>query len=362
MGPENPSTAKKMKMKRATMISTVKTTRNLPVNRAMLFLFPALCALAALSAPPASHAQGPATAFPSRAVRVVLPVPPGGLQDSLARAMGIELGKAWGQPLVVENRAGGNGIVAGNAVAKAPPDGHMLWMGTMVQLSNDLIPGRSVPFDPAKDLLPVIGLVDAGSVLVVRADFPAKNLQELFAIARAKPGALNYGSFGVGSLPHIDTVALTGMTGTSAVHVPYKGGVEILQGILSGQIAFSIVGITATLPMIRDGRLRPLAYGGLRRSLALPDAPTFPEAGVKGFTTGGWFGWFAPAGTPRPVVDRIANDASRVLLVPEFRDKFVHAAGLEVVNLMPDAFAEAVRTDRATYSTRLKALGNVKLD
>jgi tripartite-type tricarboxylate transporter receptor subunit TctC len=144
--------------------------------------------------------------------------------------------------------------------------------------------------------------------------------------------------------------------------VPYKGGAEILQGILSGQIAFSIMGITATLPLIQQGRIRALAYGGSRRSSILPDVPTFPEAGVKAFTTGGWFGWFVPAGTPRPVIDRIAAEASRVITAPEFRDKFVHAAGLEVTNLMPDAFAEQVRIDRETFSTRLKALGNVKLD
>jgi tripartite-type tricarboxylate transporter receptor subunit TctC len=232
----------------------------------------------------------------------------------------------------------------------------------VTQLSNDLIPGRSVPFDPAKDLVPVVALVDAGSVLVVRQQSAAKTLQELISYARKNPGQLNYGSFGVGSLPHLDTIALSQQTGMDVVHIPYKGGVEILQGIMAGQITFSIVGITATLPMIRDGRLRALAYGGTRRATALPDVPTFPEAGVKGFTTGGWFGWFAPAGTPKPVLERIAADVSRVITVPEFREKFVTAAGLEVANAGPDAFAEMVKADRASFAQRLKGLGDVKID
>jgi tripartite-type tricarboxylate transporter receptor subunit TctC len=317
--------------------------------------------LAALAFAATALAQSPVP-FPAKPVHVVLPVPPGGLQDSLARAMGSELTKRWGQPVLVENRAGGNGIVAGNAVAKSPPDGHTLWMGTVVQLSNDLIPGRSVPFDPAKDLVPVIALVEAGSVLVVWQQSPAKTLQDLVSYAKKNPGLLNYGSFGVGSLPHIDTIALAYETGMDVVHIPYKGGPEILQAILAGQITFSIVGITATLPLIQQGRLRALAYGGTKRSSSLPDVPTFPEAGIKGYTTGGWFGWFAPAGTPRAAIDRIAADASRLITTPEFRDKFIHAAGLEVTNLLPDAFAEQVRADRAQYSARLKGLGDIKID
>ena len=323
---------------------------------------PAWIAAIALLTSAGAYAQSGASAYPARPVHVVLPVPPGGLQDALARAMAVELSKRWSQAVVVENRAGGNGIVSGNAVAKAPADGHTIWMGTVTQLSNDLVPGRSVPFDPAKDLVPVIALVEAGSVLVVRSDFAARNLRELIALARSKPGELNYGSFGVASLPHLDTVALGNITNIKAVHVPYKGGAEIIQSLLSGQIAFSIMGITATLPQIQQGRLRALAYGGTRRSSSLPDVPTFPEAGVEGFTTGGWFGWFVPAGTPRPVIDRIAADASRLITTPEFRDKYVHAAGLEVRNLPPDAFAEQLRRDREMFSSRLRALGSVKLD
>jgi tripartite-type tricarboxylate transporter receptor subunit TctC len=302
------------------------------------------------------HAQN----YPTKAVHIVLPVPPGGLQDSLARAMAPELTRRWGQPVVVENRAGANGIIAADAVAKAAPDGHMLWMGTMVQLSNDLL-NRKMPFDPVKDLVPVIGLVDAGSMFVSSVQFPARTMQELFAAARAKPGEINYGSFGVGSLPHIDTEALATQAGIKVTHIPYKGGAEILQGIMGGQVTFAIMGITATIPLIRQGRIRAIAYGGQNRSSNFPDVPTISEAGLKGFTSGGWFGWFAPRGTPAAVVNKIANDAGQVISVAEFREKFVTAAGLEVLNLAPAPFAEQLRADRESYSSRLKAL-NIKLE
>ena len=315
-------------------------------------------ALAAIGVLAAAHVA--AQSYPVKAVHIVIPVPPGGLQDSLARAMAPELTKRWGQAVLVENRSGANGIIAADAVAKAAPDGHMLWMGTMVQLSNDLL-NRKMPFDPVKDLVPVIGLVESGSMFVSSMQFPAKNLQELIAAARAKPGEINYGSFGVGSLPHIDTEALATQAGIKVTHVPYKGGAEILQGILGGQITFAIMGITATIPLIRQGRIRAIAYGGLKRSSGFPEVPTISEAGLKGYTSGGWFGWFAPAGTPAAVINKIANDAGQVISVAEFRDKFVHAAGLEVLNLAPGPLAEQLRADRESYSARLKAL-NVKLE
>jgi tripartite-type tricarboxylate transporter receptor subunit TctC len=301
-----------------------------------------------------------AQTFPVKPVHILLPVPPGGLQDSLARAMAPELGKRWGQPVVVENRAGANGIISADAVAKAAPDGHMIWMGTMVQLSNDLL-NRKMPFDPVRDLAPVIALVESGSMLVSSVQHPARNLQELIAAARAKPGDINYGSFGVGSLPHIDTEALATQAGIQVTHIPYKGGAEILQGIMGGQVTFAIMGITATIPLIRQGRVRAIAYGGERRSSAFPDLPTISEAGLKGYTSGGWFGWFVTTGTPRATIDKIAADSAAIIAEPAFRDKFVHAAGLEVYNLMPGPLAEKLRVDRAAYSARLKAL-NVKLE
>lgn len=312
-------------------------------------------ALALIAATATSRAQLPV--YPAKAVHIVLPVPPGGLQDSLARAMAAELTRTWGQAVVIENRAGANGIIAGETVAKSAPDGHTLLMVSVTQLSNDLLPNRSVPFSPTRDLVPVIQLVEAGNVLSVGPQSPAKTLQELIAVARAEPGVLNYGSFGIGSAPHIDTEALGKATGVKAVHIPYKGGPEVLQAIITGQVAFAITGLTPALPLIRQGRVRALAVGGRKRSSVIPEVPTFDEAGVKGFESGGWFGWFAPAATPRAVVEKIAAAASRVITTPEFRDRYILGAGLELANVSTEAFAERIRADRETYAARLKALG-----
>jgi tripartite-type tricarboxylate transporter receptor subunit TctC len=300
-------------------------------------------------------AFGQAPAFPSKPVHLILPVPPGGLQDAFARAIGQELTKTWGQTVIVDNRAGASGIIAAEAVAKSAPDGYTLLMTDNVTwMTNHFL--RKLPYDSVKDFLPVVGLVQAGNVLVTAPEFPAKTLQELIALARARPGELNYGSFGVGSSPHVDTEAMSIAANIKLTHVPYKGGPEILQGLMGGQLAFSITGLPPALPLIRQGRLRALAYGGLQRSSALPDVPTLSEAGLKGFESGAWFGWFVPAGTPRPVIDKIAADAGRVLANAEFRDKFIYRVGLEPLNLQTTAFTELVKSEREKYSVRLKGL------
>jgi tripartite-type tricarboxylate transporter receptor subunit TctC len=304
----------------------------------------------------AAPTHSAAQAFPTKPVSIVIPSPPGGLQDTLARATADELTRKWGQRVLVENRVGGNAIVAGNHVARSAPDGHTVFMTTVIQLSNDLIPNRSVPFDPTKDFTPVIALVEAGMVLVTSSQSQYKSLQELIASARTKPGALNYGSFGVGSLPHVDTEALSGLAGIKATHIPYRGGPETILAVQSGQIAFTITGVTPALPFIRQGRLRALAYGGLRRSSAMPDVPTFSESGLKGFTSGGWFGWLAPSKTPAAIVEKIAADTGAVISDPAFRDKHIIGVGLELVNLQTDAFARQLASDRETYKTRLKAI------
>jgi tripartite-type tricarboxylate transporter receptor subunit TctC len=297
-----------------------------------------------------------AQTFPSKAVSIVIPSPPGGLQDTLSRAVGAELSKKWGQPVLIENRVGANAIIAGNYVAKSAPDGHTIFMCSVVQLSNDLIPNRSVPFDPVRDFTPVIALAEAGTVLVVSSESPYRNLRDLIAAARAKPGQLNYGSYGVGSLPHIDTEALNAREGLKVVHIPYKGGPETIVAVQGGQITFTLTSLPPALSQIRSGRIRALAFAGLKRSVSLPDVPTFSEEGISGFASGGWFGWLVPSKTPVPVVNRIAADASSVIAAPAFRAKFIDGAGLELVNLLPADFAEQLKADRESYRARLKGI------
>jgi tripartite-type tricarboxylate transporter receptor subunit TctC len=314
-------------------------------------LWVGICA-AVLATSGAARAQS----FPWKPVSIVIPSPPGGLQDTLARAIAAELSKKWQQPVIVENRVGGNAIVAGNYVAKSAPDGHTLFMTTVIQMSNDLLPNRSVPFDPVRDFTPVIALVEAGMLLVTSPKSPYASLQELIAAAKAKPGDLNYGSFGIGSLPHVDTEALSTKAGIKVVHIPYKGGPETIQAVMSGQIAFTITGVTPALPFVRQGALRALAYGGDHRSTSLPDVPTFAEAGVPGFTSGGWFGWLAPARTPAATVEKIAADTGAVITQPAFRQKYIESVGLELVNLQPAAFARQLTADRESYRERLKGI------
>src|SRR6185503_7621593 len=177
-----------------------------------------------------------AQAYPSKPVSIVIPSPPGGLQDTLSRAIAAQLSKKWGQAVLVENRTGANAIIAGSYVVKSAPDGHTIFMTSVVQLSNDLIPNRSVPFDPVRDFTPVIALAEAGSVLVVSGDSPYRTLPELIAAVRQRPGQLNYGSYGVGSMPHVDTEALNATEGINVAHIPYKGGPETITAVLSGQI------------------------------------------------------------------------------------------------------------------------------
>ncbi len=297
-----------------------------------------------------------ALSFPSKPVSIVIPSPPGGLQDTLSRAIAQDLSKKWKQSVIVENRSGGNAIIAGNYVAKSAPDGHTIFMTSLVQLSNDLIPNRSVPFDPVKDFTPVIALAAAGSVLVTSSQSPYRTLQELIASVRAKPGELNYGSFGVGSMPHVDTEALSAIEGIKVTHIPYKGGPETILAVLSGQIAFTITSLPPALSFIRQGRLRALAFGGLNRSTSLLEVPTFSEAGLKGFTSGGWFGWLVPTKTPSAIVNKIAGDASVVISAPAFREKYIDGVGLELVNLLPGAFAQQLKSDRESYKARLKGI------
>ncbi len=296
--------------------------------------------------------------YPTKPIHVVLPVSGGGIQDTLTRAMVPELTHRLGQPVIVDNRGGANGIIASEYVAHSAPDGYTILMTSYIQVSNDLVPGiTKLTFDPVKDLMPVIALVSTGNIMVTTPQFPASTLQELIALARQKPGQLNYGSWGIGSSPHIDTEMISRLAGVKMTHVPYKGGGPLLQAVLAKEVDFSLMALQTALPGLRQGRLKALAFGGLQRSSVLPDVPTISESGFKNFESGGWFGWFVPAGTPRAVVERIAAEASAVITNPSFRDKHLLELGMEVLNLPSAAFAERFKADREAYAERLKGLG-----
>jgi len=302
-------------------------------------------------------AQGPAaTSFPVKPVRVILPVPPGGLQDTLARGVTQALGRLWGQGALVENRPGAGGITAAEAVAKAAPDGYSLLMADGVPLTITPYVVRKLPYDAIKDFIPVVGLVQASNIVIAAPDAPFNSIPELIAVARAKPGTMNYGSFGPGSANHLGTERFAMEAGVSFTHIPYKGGVDIMRSIMASDIQFAMTGLTAALPLIKQGKMKAIGWTGTRRNPILPEVPTVAE-GLQGFATASWFGWFAPANTPPAVVQKIAADTLRALAMPEVRDKFVTGVGLEPLNLMPEAFAQLVGSERVRNEALVKRLG-----
>ena len=306
----------------------------------------------------AAFAQAPS--FPSKQVRIILGVPPGGVSDTLTRALGQELTKKWGQTVVVENRPGANGVIATSAVGKSAPDGSTILMTNSAQFITTPFLVASAPYDPVKEFTPVSALVRTDDVLVASPQSSAKTVQELITLARAKPGQLNYGSFGPGSATHLDAESFSAAAGIKATHIPYKGGPEVLKAVTTGEIDFAFTGLTPTIPLVQEGRVRGLAYGGARRSPVLPDVPTFAEAGLNGVITGAWFVWLVPVGTLPAVVDKIAADASDVLGQPEFSTRFVTGVGLEPLRLAPAATSALLKADLDAYTLLIKTL-NIKL-
>lgn len=313
----------------------------------------AIC-VSALALPGAtrSHAQ----AFPSKPVRIIVPVTAGGLSDLLCRAYAQELAKLWGQQVIVENRPGANTIIAAEATAKSAPDGHTLMLSTPPAVSINQFLFRKLPYDPERDLVPVYNIAYAPPLFIVGAGVPANTLQEFVALAKARPGDLAYGSFGVGSVAQIDIELLSARAGMRLNHIPYKGIADVLPALAGGLIQFGYAGIPPVLPLLRQGRIRALAVGAPRRVALLPDVPTLDEAGFPGLDLRGWFGIVAPAGTPRVVIDKIAADMAQISARPEFRDKAITGVGLEPMFQAPDQFAEFLKAERVRNAEIIRTL------
>ena len=304
-----------------------------------------LLALAAGSVVPLpALAQAP---WPSRPLRIVVPFPPGGIADAAARAIGAEMAKDLGQPVVVENRPGAGGNVGAEAVAKAPPDGHtVLYAVASAFTANPHLYGR-MPFDPLKDLVPVTETVLGGMVLVVRPDFKAGNLRDWLAQVRSQPGRLSYASYGNGSFPHLNMELLKSMTGTHVVHIPYRGAAPAMQDLLAGQVDMMFDQSATAIAQIRAGKVKPLAVNTPQRMAALPDVSTIGEL-LKGFDGSGWQGIWVPAGTPTPVIQRLNQSVVKALAVPDVRKRFTDA-GLEVVGSTPEQTRQKVERESAKW-------------
>ncbi|MSQ55539.1 MAG: tripartite tricarboxylate transporter substrate binding protein [Betaproteobacteria bacterium] len=261
--------------------------------------------------------------YPARAVRIIVPYAAGGTSDVLARIMGQRLGEAWGQPVVVENRAGANGNVGSDQVAKSAPDGYTLLLGTSG--SNAVNPSlyRTMPYDAKRDLAYVAPIASTANVLLVNPSSPHQSLKDLLDAAKRNPGKVSYGSSGVGSVLHLCGVLLAQRTGSNLLHIAYKGTGPSLTDLLGGQIDSVFSNLPAVVPQIQSGKMRALAVTSAARDASVPNVPTMQESGIAGYDLSSWFGLFAPAATPREVVRRINAEVSRQLEIPEVRQRLL---------------------------------------
>ena len=299
-------------------------------------------------------AQG---AWPVREVHIVIGFSAGGTTDIITRTLAPELTKLWGQPIVIENRAGAAGNIAAELVAKSRPDGYTLFMGSVGPLAVNASLYKSMPFDNLKDLAAITQVADVPNMLVLtpRA-MPVVNFREFMALVKANPGKYFYGSTGSGTSSHLSGELLRSLTGVEITHVPYKGAVA-LNDVLAGEsVHFMFATIPSAIQHVRAGKLRAIAVTSLKRSVGLPDVPTVAESGVAGFDASSWFGLTGPAGIPREIAMKISADIARVLKVPEMRDRFI-AQGADPVGSTPDEFSAYMRSETAKWARLVKASG-----
>jgi tripartite-type tricarboxylate transporter receptor subunit TctC len=288
-------------------------------------------------------------AFPEHPIKLISPWPPGGSNDTFCRLIASRLGKSLGQTVVVENRPGATGTLGVAQVARAPADGHTIVMGSSPTHATAaaIYPGLS--YDPVRDFAPVTMVGTVSNVLVVHPSVPAKTVQELIALARQNPGQLTFSSSGNGSSQHLSGEMFKVMAGVDMLHVPYKGAAPAVSDILAGHVKLGFHNMPDVVPHLKSGGLRAIAVTASRRTAALPDVPTIAESGVPGYAAEVWFGVFAPAGTPRPVVDKLHAEISQTLSDPEIKAK-LDALGNEVSGKGPDEFAAYVKTEVSRWA------------
>ncbi len=296
-----------------------------------------------------------AQGYPARPVRFVVPLPPGGSPDLMARTIAGGLSGLWQQQIVVDNRPGAHHNLAAEIVAKSAPDGHTWLLATDNILTVNSHLGKT-PFDPLKDFTPVTQLARLQFLLVVHPSVPAKSTQELVALAKAKPGALNYGSSGNGSPQHLGTAMLMHFAGIQMHHVPYKGAAPAINDLLPGRIQVWIGAANSLVPHIKDGKLRLLAAAGSRRSPLAPDAPTIAEAGYSGYALDVWISLAMPAKVSPAIVNKVNADVAKALGSPDVRARLA-PLGIEVVTSTPQALAQLIRDDYARWGNIIKAAG-----
>lgn len=316
-----------------------------------------LCTLAAAMALALSCIGVSAQSYPSKPVKLIVPAAPGGVTDLLARTVGQKLTETWGQAVIVDNRPGAGQVIGAEAVAKAAGDGYTLIVSDASTFVINPFLYRKLPYDSLRDFTPVVMLSQASPVLAVGASVPVSSLQELIALAKAKPGSLSYGSMGSGIYNHISMEQLKQLAGVDIVHVPYKGSTPALTALLSGQIAVFLVNLSVVEPHAKAGKLKILAAATAKRLAMRPDLPTISESGFPGFESGTWFGILGPANLPRDVVGKIHADVTRIVNAHEFHEQNIARLGLQGVAMSPDQFAQAIKADLDHWGKLVKASG-----
>jgi tripartite-type tricarboxylate transporter receptor subunit TctC len=289
-----------------------------------------------------------AQSYPSKPIKIVVPYPPGGFNDTLGRTLAAKFTEAWGQPAVVENKPGANTLIGSDYVAKSPPDGYtLLIVAFPFAVTPSLI--KNMPYDTVKDFAPVVLAAQSPNLLVVNPSLPVKSVGELIALAKAKPNSLSYASTGNGSSNHISMELFKSLAGVQIVHIPYKGSAPAVTDLLGGQVHLMFDNVPNVLPHVKAGKLTALAQTGTKRSPLISDIPTVAEAGVPGYEVTVWFGLVAPAGTPREVVQKLNAETLKILAMPDVRDRFL-AQGVEPAGGTPEQFAEHIRAQMAKWS------------
>ncbi len=310
-------------------------------------------AMGALATPFQSSLASPT--YPTRPVKIIVPLAPGGGSDAIARLLSVNLSEKFGQPFIVENKPAASGIVGTDAVAKSQPDGYtLLTVFSTHAMSAELF--KKLPYDPIKDFVPVSLAIQSPLVLLVNPSLPINNFKEFVAYAKANPNKLNYGSSGQGSAPHLMTEQLNVMAGIKTTHIPYKGVAPITLALVQNEIQFALANIFTTLPMVKAGRIKMIATGGTKRSLLAPDIPTIAESGLKGYDSVVWYGILAPAKTPPVIVEELSNEIALILRKPEII-KIITDGGNEPVGSTPQQLAAVMSEDAKKWGDLGRKLG-----
>jgi tripartite-type tricarboxylate transporter receptor subunit TctC len=309
--------------------------------------------LAVLATAWSAHAQ---TGYPNKPIRMLVGFAPAGPADLIARVIGDRLTEAWGQSVVIENVTGAGANIAGDRAAKAAPDGYTLLLASLAQLTINPSLYDRMPFDTVKDLVPITQAVFTPNILAVNIDVSAKTVQELVALARARPGQLTYGSAGVGTSQHLAGELFKSMAKVDIQHVPYRGAAPVITDLLGGRLTMFFGNVTSVLPMVQEGKLRGLAVTSLKRLAATPDLPTLSETGFPGFDATASFGLVAPAGTPPEIIDKIHRETVRILALPEVRKRFAEL-GSEVIGNSPAEFSAVIKAEIPQWAKLIKEAG-----